>query len=77
MTTRAQYLLGGEQTNTDATSFSSRPIFTFLVIKFHRIKILPPNMEGFYWPVLPGVSARLPLFASTGTDVLILGLTSL
>lgn len=77
VTTRAQYFLGQEQTITDATSFRSHRIYTFLLVKFHRIKILPSDTEGFHWPVLPDSSRGLPVFASTGTDVLILGWPSL
>lgn len=77
MTTRAQYFLGQEQTNTDATAFCSHHSHTFLVIKFHRLKILPSDVEDTHWPVLPSFSRSLPLLASPGKDVLVLGLTSL
>lgn len=70
MTTKDQYFPEQEQTNTDATSFYPHCIYTFLVIKFHRIKIFTSDMEDFHWPVLSDSSRGLPLFASTGTDVL-------
>lgn len=77
MTARAQYFLGQEQTNTDAAAFCSHQSYTFLGIKFHRVRILPSDMEDIHRPVLPSFSTSLPLFASTGTDVFVLGWTSL